>query len=59
MTWTQEVHSGEKGYRSDNHYVGQSSKGFYRLWIRGETKWSRHDKVFVNASEAKAFAESL
>jgi hypothetical protein len=51
-TWTQNRWS---GYHAENLFVGQTWKGFWRVWVGDDMA----PQVFTNATDAKAFAATL
>jgi hypothetical protein len=43
------------GYHAENLFVGQTWKGFWRVWVGDDMA----PQVFTNATDAKAFAATL
>jgi len=62
ILWTNESHSGDKGYRAEHEgfYIMTTTRKYLRLFVRNEAgDWIRQPEVFRSADSAKAQAERL
>lgn len=61
VKWIEEIHSGQKGYRSEcgGWYLGASPRKYYGIWRREEEGegWRKVSGGYSNANTAKRIVE--